>query len=68
MAFISFVLLDFLGGFGRSHGLFYLRFKDKFGGSATSTALVTSIAAFVRLSTGKCRLRSHIFGHFRQHS
>ncbi|XP_045195877.2 monocarboxylate transporter 9-like isoform X2 [Mercenaria mercenaria] len=40
------------GGLGRSHGLFYIKFKERFNGTATSTALVTSLTGFMRLSAG----------------
>ncbi|KAL4219366.1 solute carrier 16 [Mactra antiquata] len=46
------LLRTVIGGIGRSHGLFYIKFKERFGGSATATALVTSLTAFIRLSGG----------------
>ncbi|XP_052788730.1 uncharacterized protein LOC128223490 [Mya arenaria] len=46
------ILRTVIGGFVRSHGLFYLRFKERFGGTATATSLVTSLSSFMRLSTG----------------
>ncbi|KAH3797072.1 monocarboxylate transporter 4-like isoform X2 [Dreissena polymorpha] len=46
------IMRTVIGGFGRSHGLFYLRFKDRYGGTATETALVTSLTGFVRMSSG----------------
>ncbi|KAH3799815.1 monocarboxylate transporter 4-like [Dreissena polymorpha] len=46
------IMRTVIGGFGRSHGLFYLRFKDRYGGTATETALVTSLTGFVRMASG----------------
>ncbi|XP_052790345.1 monocarboxylate transporter 9-like [Mya arenaria] len=46
------ILRTVIGGFVRSHGLFYLRFKERFGGTATATSLVMSLSSFMQLSTG----------------
>lgn len=46
------LLRTVIGGLGRSHGLFYLKFKERFQGTATSVALVTSLTGILRLSGG----------------
>lgn len=43
------------GGFARSSGLFYVKFLERFDGSAAGTAWVTSLSATVRLLIGEGR-------------
>ncbi|KAL4221325.1 hypothetical protein ACF0H5_019586 [Mactra antiquata] len=46
------LLRTVIGGVARSSGLFYLKFLERFGGTATQTSWVTSLSATIRLLTG----------------